>query len=465
LWAVEGAFREVVHRVPAVMGQTPFYYAFVWASIRMLGESEPVLRLTSLLSVAGATAAVGFVGRSLAGWRGAIWSAGLFWICYPAIWASIDARPYSLAFCCAALAALGFVRACQTGGRTGRLLWIVGAAGLVWTHYIFVPFLLAFPAMHAIRPGLRRHYSTRQIVTDAGLIGLLLVPALPQLLSIVRSPESQQWIFQGSPLAVIGLFVPFSVAAWFSTPRAPRDETRRDLRAALWLAVCLQFAAIAAAGLVGINLMEPRYAGVIVVAAAVLAGDNLARLRGTDLVAPLTVYVAVTALTLAANAQVTGSMSGAGFQEWREAVAALRPELARTPRAPVLFRSGNAEDDRGQPGWRNWPATLAPLRSPGQIAPAWNIDLLTYRWNLPGRSEYFENTLAARIADEPVFYLLCQFSAERGANGYCGNVVAWIGEKWPGRFRAVSLGRFRFLTVLRFERTPQTPSIPSQHGR
>ena len=465
LWAVESNFADVMHRVPQVMGQTAFYYSLVWASVHAFGESELALRLPGLLSVAGCAAAIGFAGGTLGGWKGATWSAVLFWLCYPAIWASVDARPYGLAFCCAAVAVLGFVRACLHGRRRDRALWIVGAAGLAWSHYIFVPFLLAFPAMYALRASLRHVYLPRRFLIDAGLVVILLLPALPQLVAIAASPQSQQWVLRSNPLGAIGLFAPFLLAALFPTRRDRSDMVRRDLRRALWLAVALQFCAVAAGSLAGVEVLVPRYAGVVVVGAALLAGDNLSRLARADLVAPVSVFAIVTGLILAANHQLSGSMSGAGFQQWREGVAALRLELSRAPGAPVLFRSGNAEDDHGRLGEFNWPATLAPLRGPGQAAPNWNIALLTYRWNTPERSEYFENSLAPRIADQSLFFMLCQASAEPGANGYCDNVVAWTRQKWPDRFRAVPLGTFRMLTVLRFERISKNGSSPQVPAR
>ena len=43
-----------------------------------------------------------------------MWAAGFFWLSYPAIWGSVNARPYGFAMLCTATAILGFVTACMS---------------------------------------------------------------------------------------------------------------------------------------------------------------------------------------------------------------------------------------------------------------------------------------------------------------------------------------------------------------
>jgi hypothetical protein len=451
LWAVEAGLGDVIRRVPAVMGQSPFYYLFAWASIHGLGESEVALRLPSLVAVAAASVVIGYGAKALGDRRAGVWAAGLFWLSYTAIWESLDARPYGLALLFTAVAVLGFIRVCTSGRPRDRAVWIVGAAGLVWAHYIFAPLLAGLAAAYALRPALRSRYPVARAFADLGAMALLVLPAGVQMATIVRAPQAQSWMFRSSPLAVLGLIAPFALAAWFPV-RPRRTDVESALRFGLSMAIATQFAALAIVTLAGASLLDSRYGSAVVVAAAVLAGDTVARLKRSEALVPLVVYATVTALTLGATRQTLGSLSGAGFQEWREAVRALRPEVARSGGAPVLYRSGNAEDDLGPPGAVRWPATLAPLRSPGQTPPAWNLALLTYRWTSDARAHYFDEQLARRLDEQPVVFLLCLSSSEPGTNGYCGNVVSWIEATWPGRFQSHSLGTFRFLTVMRFDR-------------
>jgi mannosyltransferase len=451
LWAVEAGFGDMLRRVPAVMGQSPFYYVFAWTSIHLFGESEVALRLPSLLAVAGASVAIGYAARAL-GARGApAWGAGLFWLSYTATWESLDARPYGIALLFAALAVLGFIRVSTTGRARDRALWIVGAAGLVWAHYIFAPLLGGLAAAYVFRPALRARYPVSRAIADVGVIALLVLPAAAQVAGMVRAPAAQSWMFRSSPLAVLGLMAPFALAAWLPV-RPKRTAPESALRLGLTLAIAVQLAALFLVTLAGANLLDARYGCAVVAVAAVLAGDTLARLTRAEVLVPLVVYVAVTAITLVATRQVLGSLSGAGFQEWRGAVQTLRPAVESSGDALVLYRSGNAEDDLGPAGDVRWPATLAPLRSPGLTQPPWTVALLTYRWNSSARAHYFAEPLARRLDGQPVFFLLCLSSSEPGANGYCGNVVSWIAATWPGRFQGYPLGTFRSLTVMRFDR-------------
>lgn len=452
LWAVEASLSDVLSRVPQVMGQTPFYFAWVWLSVNMLGESEWALRLPSLLAVMGAAWALGAAANQAYGARAGWCTALIFWLCYPAVWASVDARPYSFAFLFAALATWGWVGACLEGGAWNRGRWVAGTAGLVWSHYVFLPFAVALPLSSAMLPSLRLRYPWKQLARDAAVAGLLVAPALLQFATIVKDRAEHRWGFDTGQLGVFAILVPFALAMVMPIQDKRADPTRRAVRVALWGAAGIQLLALEASRLAGLDLLVSRYAYVAIAPAAFLAGTTLARLRGADVTAPLAWFAMTTALAFAATWQIAGSASGAGYQEWRQAVSALRNGATTASSAPLLFRSGNAEDDLAPPGEIRWPATLAPLRSPGEPAPSWEVLPLTYRWEHPGREAYFENRLRQRLSREPVFFLLCLVSEEPGAEGYCPLVESWVERTWPGGVSGTRLGSFRQLVVTRFER-------------
>ena len=449
LWAVESSFGDVLRRVPSVMGQTPLYFAFAWSSVRTFGESEWALRLPSLLAVAGTTGMVALAAARLHGRRAAAWTAVLFWLCYPAVWASVDARPYGLAMLFAAMGLWGWTGACLQGSRPHRWLWIGGTAGLIWSHYVFLPFALAAPVAYALIPASRQRYRPWQFLGDAAMTAVLVVPASVQFAGIVATREAHAWSLASSHLAVPILLAPFALAMLMPVARRQTGDVTRAILGMFWVSIGLQVAALEASALVEMDLLATRYAYVVLVPASLIAGCNLARLRGADLVAPLAVFALGTGLALYATYRIAGSWTGAGYQEWRQAVEAVRVDMASNPGAPVLFRSGNAEDDLRPPGEIGWPATLAPLRSPGVAAPDWRIMLLTYRWHRPDRALYLE-TLARRLDDEPVFYLLCLSSEEPDAGGYCPPFVDWVANTWPG-VKSTPLGTFRQLTAVRFD--------------
>ena len=165
VWSVESSFVTMLHRVPAVIGQSPFYYALVWLSVHVFGESEWALRLPSLASGILATVAVVAAGQAIEGDASA-WAGVLFWLSYPSAWESVDARPYALAMAAAALATTGFIAACRLASARNRLTWAAGAAGVVWAHYLFVPFLLGLVVAYGLHAGLRAVYKPRMFALD-----------------------------------------------------------------------------------------------------------------------------------------------------------------------------------------------------------------------------------------------------------------------------------------------------------
>ena len=452
LWSVEAGFLDVFRRAPTVMQQSPAYYVLPWVSLRILSETELALRLPSLVAVAGATVVLAITGAKIGRRKAAWWTTAFFWLSYPAIWASVNARPYGLAMLCAATAILGFLTACRSGAVWGRVCWILGAAGLIWSHYLLSPMLGGLALVYMVRAPLRRRYSRRQMGWDAMLVLVLVAPALPHLLDLLRHRDASRWMEVEQPLGVLAVLLPFTLAALFPTHRRDWSPETRAERDALAASVLVLVASLMVLGALGLSAVNARYASVLVVPASLLAGWETARLKGLDWIAPAAFFAVTTALGLCATYLICGSFSGAGYQEWRQAVSALRQDLTSSPDAPVLFRSGNAEDDLTPPGELRWPATLAPLRSPGETAPAWNIVLLTYRWEREGRAAYFAGPVAQRIEGAQRFYLLCLASTEPGANGYCPNVEAWVGETWPGRFVETRFGPFRQLSAIRFDR-------------
>ncbi len=452
LWAVESDFQTMAHRVPQVMGQSPFYFAFAWASIHALGESEWALRLPSLLAGGLGALVVGWAAAASGVRKAGVWSSVLFWLSYPATWESVDARPYALAIGMAALATGAFLRVTRTGARLHRLLWVLGAVGVVWAHYIFAPLIAGLVLAYLLRPDLRRAYRPGALIVDGIVASVLMIPAWPQAWTILSAPAAQQWMFSPKYLGVIGLIAPFAVAAVMPLRRRDHVLGEADTTAALWLAIATQLVALETASLFGLDVMASRYAVVAIVPLAILAGRKLARFRRADLVAPLSAYVAITGVTFAANRQVCGSLSGAGCQDWRAAVATTAQAWQQRPGTLVLYRSGNAEDDL-TPGHPTWPATLAPLRGPGHSAPDWPIALLTYTWRGTARSSYFETTLRPQLQGQSAFFMLCLTSSEPGTDGYCADTARWIANTWPGEFKVSSLGAFRQLVVLRFDRS------------
>src|SRR5262249_54613518 len=159
--------------------------------------------------------------------------------------------------------------ACQNGSIRRRAMWIAGAAGLVWTHYIFLPFLVAFPVAYLAGSSLRARYPPRAFAVDAAIIVALLLPAAPQFAQMAVNRQAQAWMFSPKHLGVFGQLLPFALALVFPVRDTEHKESTRQLRRLLWLAIAAQLVALEGAAFVGIDVVSTRYASVTIVAAAI----------------------------------------------------------------------------------------------------------------------------------------------------------------------------------------------------
>jgi uncharacterized membrane protein len=296
LWTVEAGLRETWHRAIAFHGQTPFYYLLAWMPVHALGESEASLRLLSLISICAATLVIWRIGVLAHGSRAGLFGAAMFWLCVPAVSNSANARPYALAMLTAAIAILGFVRASIRGDFLGRALWIIGTVTLIWTHFVEALLVVGLGVGYCCWPALRTKYRPRAFITDGLVIALLASATALQLADLLARREALSWVPSPDHIGLIGLVVPFALA--MVSDVGVRRSTPRSigLRGALSLAAICHVLLLELLLVMGVNLVVPRYAVVIVVPCAILAGVAMARLgKWRELVPSVIVFVLLSA--------------------------------------------------------------------------------------------------------------------------------------------------------------------------
>jgi hypothetical protein len=157
------------------------------------------------------------------------------------------------------------------------------------------------------------------------------------------------------------------------------------------------------------------------------------------------------AVALFGTYQLTHSFTGAGYQEWREATAELERRLEQEPGAPVFYRSGFIEGDQRALGHDVSAALAAPLRSPGEAPPSWNIVPLTYNWPFAQREEYFERVVApAMDRQEAFYYFSCDCASGAPSAGYEARFAQWVGDRFGGRYAAERLNIGLGMVAIRF---------------
>src|ERR1019366_6031907 len=167
------------------------YYWLPRGAQALLGSSELVYRLPSVLAMAIAVALIArLAGRLIhprAAWFAAFACLALSGISYQAA----DARPYALGTLVAAAGALGLVRWLD-GGRWRDGLLFAGSAALLWrVHLIYWPFYLVFAIYAGAR--LLRHETPvgwPRAAAVFGLAGLALAPVLLDALALLREARA-----------------------------------------------------------------------------------------------------------------------------------------------------------------------------------------------------------------------------------------------------------------------------------
>ncbi len=450
LWAIEGTFHESWSRGVAFHGQSPLYYTLLWPLIRVAGESEGALRLPSLVCGAVAAFLVYRTAKRIRSIEAGLFAGSLAWVSPVLMESSVSARPYALAVVCAAVAFHGFVLAVQTGGRRSRLLFVVGGAGLFLTHYVSSLVMLGVAAGYLSFRDLRTHYRWPAFLVDVTVQLGAVVITLPQLDALWARRGTLDWI--GPPdyltfIMVLGPFLlPVLVARLYA--RDSRDRISNHIELVLALAIGAQVGAMTLLALFGTNLLAPRYLTVIAVPASLLAGLALSRLR-TPVASISIIFAMVLVTALSVHSwRVSGVPTTLVNEDWRGAAHALHGEMSATPGSLVLYRPGFVEQE---PGVTASPVLAAPLRSPGFSAPDWPIVPLTFSWWSAAREPYFRRVLLPALNDAEVFFVLIGGTTPKTGD-YGRLLLEWIEMALPRQFSVRSLGDFRGVSLLRFDR-------------
>ena len=447
LWVVEESLATAWKRAIAFQGQTPFYYTFAWLSVNLFGESEIALRLPSLLCGLATWLVLAMGSWKLFGSRAGLCAFFLAAVDWTMVFASAQARPYSLAFLMLTLAILGFLASCSNATRGARALWVFCGAATIWAHYVFYPFVLGIVSAYLLVPSLRVRYRPSQFRRDL-LVHLLLVGlAVPQFVKLLARQSDLDWVsagytgggLVGLTLAYWPLLILGGLAVWNS------GEKGKSVFWALWISVIVGSLGFLIPRVLGVNLINVRYmqGGLIPIMLLSVAGVALLNRFAAF------VSVVITSLILATALHQTklrlGTYTRLGVDDWRGGTAVLGATLKGDTVTPVLLHTGFIEEDRAPLG-SPVAATRAPLRSPGRAAPRWNIVQLTGSWDHPHREAYFVDEVLPQLDASQTFYLLSRSAL------YAAQVAEWAEKARPGSFEAQTQ-EFGMVVLVTFRRT------------
>ncbi|MHC5071350.1 MAG: glycosyltransferase family 39 protein [Planctomycetota bacterium] len=446
LWAVEGSAAQVIERSLSFHGQSPLSYGLHWLALQLLGESEWALRLPSALCFLASLPVVYLAGRELGSGStvaagGGSWEhAGAFALLLFGIspWvmaAGRIARPYSLALFAGAVMLWGFLRATQ-GRRRGRLMFVVGGVTLVYAHYALGVMAIGLGVAWLTVAELRQRYPLSRFGLDVACQVLLILPCLPQLRALADRSDDISWLGEPRLLWVVLPIAPFLPAVLVGLLPACRRALAQSNPLARGLAIaCLtHLGVMVGLAYAGTNLVTPRYLATALLPVSLLAGRGLSGLNGvavSSLVGRL-LAPGLLALHFVLSVWTPQYLWGFGFQDWRGGIEALNKHVAEAP-GPVCFRSGFIEDDQRVWGRPVSSVLASPLRSPGRVAPSWQMIPLVFRWEAEGREDYFERAVVPTLQQAEIFYHLGP------ADGFPRQFEDWVVNRFAGRFEAEAL--------------------------
>ncbi len=226
LWIVEANWGDVIPRTLEFQPQSPFYYLISWNFVKLLGESEIVLRIPPLLFGLGTIFCVFKVTEIVADTKAGLVAAGLASLSPQLVEHSANARPYTLGLFMASVMLVGFAKVVLTGNRWGRVLFILGGAGTFAAHYAVTLVSAGVGLSYLLVRRLHERYRPRDFALDVALQLLLVSPIFPHVWSVWVNRSEKDWAADPNFLeffALVGGPLVLAATGWAAGMRIQRN--------------------------------------------------------------------------------------------------------------------------------------------------------------------------------------------------------------------------------------------------
>jgi 4-amino-4-deoxy-L-arabinose transferase-like glycosyltransferase len=208
-WVVKDGFWDTTYRAIHYQGQSPFYYLIVWSFTQILGHSEWILRLPSLLAL---ILACFFLYRLCLVLFDREWAL-ISVLCLICLWqvtdVGRDARPYGLAVMFSILSVLCFVKWLQNDRINYQIAYIFSSAATCYSHIMFAPIFFIHISYFFINRGNISYVSYRKLIVTFGILTILVSPNIYQLILLYEKRELLSFAFMPSIIDLINAWFPF----------------------------------------------------------------------------------------------------------------------------------------------------------------------------------------------------------------------------------------------------------------
>jgi len=341
-WIAKDGFRDVIPRAVLGTAPTPGYFILPWLAMKLGGTSEIVMRIPSVLAMAGAAWLIYLIGAHLVSSGTGMVAAIVFACMRPVMFAAADARPYALAVLLLSAHIFMLLRWIETGRFRFAALSAIFAALTMYVHIVFaIGFLV--PAVWAL-------WSRKNLAGLAAIWAAVAVLCLPLAISSFLYLKKGSHFFAGTPTVddlLVTIFPTGLIAcmigglflAYLMRPIAASWIANKPVTVMLmaW-ALSAPVLTFAIARFTPNKIFLPRYVLSSAPASALLAACVIRSFQ--PVFAQRLIAAAVAILAMMGSGLIDRFKHGQ--EDWRGAMAAVRSTASGTE-FPVLVRSGFVE--------------------------------------------------------------------------------------------------------------------------
>jgi 4-amino-4-deoxy-L-arabinose transferase-like glycosyltransferase len=447
-WVVKDGLGDAVDRAFRFHGQSPLYYAIVWAFRTVGGNSEAVLRLPSLIAAAVSVVLLYRLARTLIGREAARLAVLVFAAGQVVAFEASEARPYAMATTAVIASTYVLVRWLDDGHRWDLALgYALLAVTVVWLHYLFALALVPH-ALYAFMRLRRRETEVpvRRLAAVALLVTAGVLPLAVQLASLWDRRSSLSIPSDGSVAGLAFVLVPPVLAASLflgsllarAQGRVLIEPVRARSSTLVLLSSWLVFPVVTlylVSALTPLTFLSPRYFASVAPAAALIAGWGVASLQPAA--ARRIVAIALALLSILAFG---GTLKNG--EDWQGAAAFEREHA--DPDTIVLVHPALVES--AQLDWFSDPEKRSYLLSVQSYYPmVGRVTPMPYVLDDAARG-YLEGLVTGELAGVDRFLLVTRYTQVPYRD--------WLdGRLTPDGYRSTVIGTFGVITIFEFSRS------------
>ena len=229
-WQISQGFWKILSRQGGL--SFPTYAYILWFFSKILGTSEPALRVPSILAMAGAVCFLYGTARKLFDTGVALIVTIIFCLHPVVMFAAIDVRPY--AFAALAINAAIFALICLRESNSNWLAALLGfvAACIVYFHFLFTLILPVFAICFFVVKVGDRKVRVRQLIVAVVTFGVAILPTTRGLLFTFQTRSTHvydvapNWMQLAAALAP-GWLIPIAFVVAFMAAATKRLNFQR----------------------------------------------------------------------------------------------------------------------------------------------------------------------------------------------------------------------------------------------